>query len=163
MSVPENFRAAVVPNMRAQHVITNRTLSALAPDEVAIKITATAINPADWKFRDLDSFIPAYPAILGSDAAGEVVALGSDVSDFAVGDRVFFQGTIGEGYQSSTLQQYCKMPVSLLSRTPDNISDEQAAGIQLATMAVVCGLYDSTVSSFLENLILPSELWKGIC
>lgn len=146
MSVPENFKAAVVPVARAQHIVTNRTLSALAPDEVAIKITATAINPADWKFRDLDSFIPVYPAILGSDAAGEVAALGSDVSGFAVGERVFFQGTIEEGYQSSTLQQYCKMPASLLSKTPSNITDEQAAGVQLATMAVVCGLYDSTVS-----------------
>lgn len=146
MPVPKTFRAAVVPNAGAQHIVVDRSLSALAPDEVGIKVTATAINPADWKFRDTNSFIPGYPAVLGSDAAGEIAAVGADVSGFTVGDRVFFQGITAEGNQSSTFQQYCKMPVSLISRTPGNTSDEEAAVVQLATMAAVTAYYDGTVS-----------------
>lgn len=146
MSLPTSFKAAVVPHAKAQHAVTERSLSALAADEVAVRVTATAINPADWKFRDQDAFIPEYPAVVGTDAAGEVVAVGADVRNFVVGERVFFQGTLEKGYPSSTFQQYCKMPASLLARTPSAISDEQAAGIQLATMAVVTGFYDSTVS-----------------
>lgn len=146
MVIPLAFKAGVIPHAKAQHVVTERSLSPLAVDEVAIRITATAINPADWKFRDLDACIPEYPAVLGSDAAGEIVALGADVGEFTIGERVFFQGMVEKGYQSATFQQYCKMPASLLARTPDEISDEQAAGIQLATMAVVTGFYDTTVS-----------------
>lgn len=70
-----------------------------------------------------------------------MAALGPDVSGFAVGDRVFFQGIIGE-YDSSTFQQYCKMPAALVSKTPANINDDQAAGISLTAMAAVTAFYD---------------------
>lgn len=125
----------------AQNVVSDRSLAPLESGEVAIKITATAINPVDWKMRDHKAFINSYPAILGSDAAGTIAAIGPDVSGFSIGDRVFFQGIIGK-YDSSTFQQYCKMPAVLVSKTPSNISDEQAAGIGLATMAVVTAFYD---------------------
>jgi hypothetical protein len=54
---------------------------------------------------------------------------------------VFFQGIISN-YDSSTFQQYCKMPAELVSKTPDSISDDEAAGIMLATMAVVIAFYN---------------------
>ncbi|PYI11008.1 putative alcohol dehydrogenase [Aspergillus sclerotiicarbonarius CBS 121057] len=141
MSFPQSFKAAIVPEPKAQNVISDRTLAPLSDDEIVIEISATAVNPVDWKMRDYNAFITQYPAVLGSDAAGRVVAVGPAVSEFAIGDRVFFQGIIGT-YDSSTFQQYCKMPASLVAKTPDNISDEQAAGISLATMAAVTAFYD---------------------
>lgn len=143
MAVPETFKAAVVPSPGAQHEVTDRSLSDLAAGEVAIKITATAINPVDWKIRDYKVFIDKFPAVLGSDAAGEVAAVGPEVTGFSVGDRVFFQGIIGN-YDASTFQQYCKMPAALLARTPARITDDQAAGIMLASVAVLTGFYDTT-------------------
>ncbi|KAI1848254.1 hypothetical protein JX266_005967 [Neoarthrinium moseri] len=145
MSVPKTFKAAVVPEPGAQHVTSERSLGPLQPSEVAIKITATAINPVDWKIRDYKVFIKDYPAVLGSDAAGEIAAVGSEVSNFAVGDRVFFQGIIGN-YDASTFQQYCKMPAALVAKTPKNISDDEAGGVSLATVAVVTGFYDKSGS-----------------
>ncbi|CAI7595108.1 unnamed protein product [Penicillium pancosmium] len=141
--IPTSFKAAVVPEPFAQHKIEERSLQPLQPSHVAIKITATAINPVDWKIRDYNAFIKEYPAVLGSDAAGEVVAVGSEVTNLKVGGRVFFQGIIGN-YDASTFQQYCSMPAELVSQTPSNITDDQAAGISLATMAVVAGFYDQT-------------------
>ncbi|OJJ37000.1 hypothetical protein ASPWEDRAFT_38640 [Aspergillus wentii DTO 134E9] len=141
MPVPEKFPAAVVPKPRAQNIISERTLQPLKPGEVAIKITATAINPVDWKMRDYDAFISEYPAVLGSDAAGVIVDTAPDVSSHDVGDRVFFQGIVGN-YDSSTFQQYCKMPAVLVSKTPNCITDEQAAGVSLATVAAVTAFYD---------------------
>ncbi|PWY80862.1 GroES-like protein [Aspergillus sclerotioniger CBS 115572] len=143
MSLPTTFKAAVVPEPHAQHTIADRCLPALESNQVAIKITATAVNPVDWKIRDYNVFLKEYPAVLGSDAAGEIVATGSNVSTHAVGDRVFFQGIIGN-YPASTFQQYCIMPAELVSKTPANISDDQAAGISLASIAVVTGFYDQT-------------------
>ncbi|EMD60598.1 hypothetical protein GGP41_000910 [Bipolaris sorokiniana] len=140
MSLPSTFQGAEVPEPKAQLAIAQRSLSDLKPNEVGIKITATAINPVDYKIRDYAVFIQKYPAVLGSDAAGVVAAVGSEVKDLQIGERVFFQGIIGN-YESSTFQQYCKMPAELLSKTPDNISDEEAAGIMLTTVAVTTAFY----------------------
>lgn len=143
MASPSTFKAALLHEGSSNHTITERSLAALGADEVQIKITATAINPVDWKIRDTGFFLKTFPAVLGSDAAGEIAAVGSKVSNFTVGDRVFFQGIVGN-YDASTFQQYCKMPAALVAKTPDSISDDQAAGISLATIAAVTGLYDKT-------------------
>lgn len=143
MAVPETHKAAVVPEPGAKTVVADRSLPALSSGEVAIKITATAINPVDWKIRDYKVFIERYPAVLGSDAAGSIAAVGPDVTGWAVGDRVFFQGIIGN-YDASTFQQYCKMPASLVAKTPPRITDDEAAGIMLATIAVTTAYYDKT-------------------
>lgn len=145
MSVPPTFKAATFAFPGAQYNVTDVSLPALEPGEVAIKVTATAINPVDWKVRKWGVFMPGYPAILGSDAAGEIAAVGPGVEGLEVGTRVFFQGIIGK-YESSTFQQYTKMPAALVSKTPSNISDEQAAGVHLGTVAAVASLYDKSVS-----------------
>ena len=58
------------------------------PDEVVIKNSALAINPVDWKIQDYGMFIQNYPNILGTDVAGEVHEVGSDVKNFKKGDKV---------------------------------------------------------------------------
>ncbi|KAH7407256.1 putative alcohol dehydrogenase [Cadophora sp. MPI-SDFR-AT-0126] len=140
MSSPTNFTAAVLLSPKARHTIQTRSLPELKPGEVGIKIDATAINPVDWKMRDYDLFLPGYPTILGSDASGTIVSLGSSVANFSIGDRVFFQGILGTP-QSSTFQQYCVMPSSLIAPIPSNTSFEAAAGVSLATMAVAIAFY----------------------
>lgn len=144
MSVPPTFKAATFAAPGAPHIIADVSLPALDSGEVAIKVTASAINPVDWKVRENGVFLPGYPAMLGSDAAGEIAALGPDVEGLEVGTKVFFQGIIGK-YESSTFQQYTKMPAVLVSKTPSNISDDQAAGVHLGTVAAVASLYDKSV------------------
>jgi NADPH:quinone reductase-like Zn-dependent oxidoreductase len=77
--------------------------------------------------------------VLGSDAAGVVEVAGAQ-SGFEAGERVFFQGIIGE-LSGSTFQEKALMPAELVSRTPSNVSDEEAAGVSLAAMAVLAGFY----------------------
>lgn len=79
----------------------------LEADEVLIQVAAVAINPSEWKvgrdrthsreehlklttlqFQDF-AYLPVdYPHVLGSDAAGTVVQVGSGVTRFKTGDRV---------------------------------------------------------------------------
>ncbi len=75
--------------------LTDRTLGDPGPGEVKVRMRASAIN-----FRDLSIItdpVPRgikFPCIPNSDAAGEVVAIGDDVTSVAAGDRVascFFQ------------------------------------------------------------------------
>lgn len=88
-------------------------------------------------------FITEYPAVLGSDAAGEVVEVGKKVEHLTVGERVFFQGIIGQ-YDSSTFQQYAKIPAALVAKTPRKVTDEQAASFWVGGMVVTTGLYHKT-------------------
>ncbi|VUC34028.1 unnamed protein product [Clonostachys rosea] len=143
MPVPSTFKAAFVPGVGEAPSVSERSLAPLNPGEIAVKITATAINPVDWKIRDYGFFIKEWPTILGTDGAGEVVALGPETSRFAIGDRVFFQGILGNK-DSSTFQQYSKIPEALASKTPQNITDEEAAGISVTTVCDTVGFYDKT-------------------
>ena len=55
------------------------------PGEVLIQNVAVASNPKDWKYPSWD---PEYANIEGSDAAGIIVAVGEDVTEFKGGERV---------------------------------------------------------------------------
>ena len=59
-----------------------------AADEVVIKNAAVAINPVDWKMQREAIFSFVYATILGHDVAGEVVEVGSAVTNVKKGDRV---------------------------------------------------------------------------
>lgn len=108
-----------------------------------VRVSRAVTDSLMQKIRDYGIFISQWPAILGSDAAGQVVVVGAEVKHLAIGDRVFFQGIIGN-YDCSTFQQYCKIPAALAGKIPTNISDDEASGIALATVAAVTGAYDKT-------------------
>jgi NADPH:quinone reductase-like Zn-dependent oxidoreductase len=58
------------------------------PDEVVFKVKAAALNYNDiWGMRGQPVAVP-LPHVSGSDAAGEVIAVGEDVKNFKVGDKV---------------------------------------------------------------------------
>jgi NADPH:quinone reductase-like Zn-dependent oxidoreductase len=60
--------------------------------ELVIKVKAAGVNPADYKIRSgamaNPQATPNFPLVLGVEAAGVVVAVGSDVEGFAQGDDV---------------------------------------------------------------------------
>ncbi|UZJ52429.1 hypothetical protein CBS101457_001749 [Exobasidium rhododendri] len=137
---PTKHRAAFVGKGTKAQVLERDTPKP-KDDEVLIKVTSTAINPVDWKIRDWAFYVKEWPTILGSDAAGVVVDLGKGVKgDYKVGDRVFFQGIIGV-QDHSTFQEYITMPAELIGHTPESITDDEAAGVSLACMAVIAAFY----------------------
>ncbi|HEY6925444.1 MAG TPA: alcohol dehydrogenase catalytic domain-containing protein, partial [Steroidobacteraceae bacterium] len=59
------------------------------PEQLLVRIAATALNPFDWKVADgiMEGAMPAvFPLILGQDAAGTVSAVGNNVTRFKSGD-----------------------------------------------------------------------------
>jgi NADPH:quinone reductase-like Zn-dependent oxidoreductase len=59
--------------------------------QIKVRVAGASINPIDWKIREgsARARMPLeLPAILGRDASGEVLAIGSGVTRFRVGDRV---------------------------------------------------------------------------
>lgn len=140
MSSSTSHRAAILTAAGAKLEVLRRTTPSLAADEILVKITATAINPVDWKLRGFLSDFLEFPTPLGSDAAGEVVKVSEGVRHLAVGDRVFFQGILNKP-DATTFQEYCKVPASLVGKTPHSLTDEQVAGVSLACIAATTAFY----------------------
>ena len=95
-----------------------------APDQLLVRVRASALNRADTMQR-----IGAYPPppgesdILGLELAGEVEAVGSAVQSFAPGDRVF--GLVGSGgyAEKAVIEARMAMPI------PEGWSFSQAAAV----------------------------------
>lgn len=100
--------------------------------EVLLKIEASAVNPFDLIIRQgyAAQFIPLeLPAILGNDAAGTVVKLGTGVTGIAVGDRVIADfAHNGRGAHA----EYGVVPVTAIAGLPDNLTFEQGATLPKA-------------------------------
>ena len=104
------------------------------PDRVLVRVEAMSINAYDWHmvaaspaFVRLVGFgfaRPKYP-IPGRDFAGTVVAAGADVSDLAVGDRVF-------GSHPGTAAEYVAAKPANLATIPDGVSFASAASVPMA-------------------------------
>ena len=67
-------------------------IPAPGPHDLLVRVHAASVNPVDTKIRRFSPTQDGEPRILGFDAAGTVVAIGSEVSRFAAGDDVFYAG-----------------------------------------------------------------------
>ncbi|KAF3762609.1 GroES-like protein [Cryphonectria parasitica EP155] len=123
------------------------SVDGLADDEIIIKNKAVAINPVDWKIQSFppgnNRFNIKYPAILGEDVAGEVLYVGSSVSQFKKGDRVLAYALgLGSGdTEKSGFQLYVKLKAIVASKIPDNIDYESAVVLPLSISTAAAGLY----------------------
>lgn len=95
------------------------------PGEARIRHTAIGLNFIDTYHRS--GLYPApLPSGLGSEAAGIVDAVGTDVSEVRIGDRVAYTGRPADSYS-----EYRNFPVDRLVPLPDGVSDEQGAALLL--------------------------------
>src|SRR5258707_520506 len=81
------------------------------PGQVVVAIKAAGVNPVDTYIRAGQyAALPPLPYTPGADAAGIVEAVGSDVHDFARGDRVYISGTsAGRAYGSYAEKALCAL------------------------------------------------------
>jgi len=129
------MRAIVHDRYGSPNVLEIRDVAIPAPaaGEVLVRVTAASLHPLDWHFTTGRPYFmrlryglrrPKQP-ILGADVAGRIVALGEDVTDVAVGDRL-------AGVASGSFAEYAIARASRLAVVPDALTDEEAAAIPLA-------------------------------
>jgi NADPH:quinone reductase-like Zn-dependent oxidoreductase len=116
------------------------TLRPPGADEVLVQVAAASINPVDWKARngDLKMLVGSkFPRAMGTDFAGTVEAVGSEVSRFKPGDAV-----IGAVSMKASGAFAPKVITSqkLVVKKPDNLSFEQAAALPIAGVTAWCAL-----------------------
>ncbi|MEM7670214.1 MAG: NADP-dependent oxidoreductase, partial [Pseudomonadota bacterium] len=105
------------------------------PDEVLLDVHAAGVNPLDWKIRSgaLAEGIPLpLPFILGWDVAGTVLATGSDVGDFEMGDKVF--GMIPMGAPGA-YADYATAPANAMAKAKTDLPIEVLAAIPVVGLA----------------------------
>ncbi|WP_022826345.1 NADP-dependent oxidoreductase [Hymenobacter norwichensis] len=114
-----------------------------AADELLIQVVASGVNPVDWVVREGgNDALRAYlrlPMTLGWDAAGVVVAMGSAVTGFEIGDAVYGEPNFpGDG----SYAEYCAAKASQFAHKPASLSFLEAAGVPLAGLTAWTALFE---------------------
>ncbi|WP_417346724.1 zinc-binding alcohol dehydrogenase family protein [Ferrimonas sp.] len=111
-------------------------------EDLLVKVRAISVNPVDTKVRQraggVEQVNDGYK-ILGWDAAGEVVAIGDKVTDFKVGDQVWYAGDLTRAGSNA---EYQLVEQKIVGRKPANLSFAQAAALPLTTITAWELLFD---------------------
>jgi NADPH2:quinone reductase len=106
-----------------QLVLEERDPVPLDAGAVRIGVTACGVNFVDvLMVQGLYQLKPALPFVPGSEIAGVITEVGSDVTTFRVGDRVFATTGLSGGFAGEVV-----LPASRVIPTPDGVTDGQAA------------------------------------
>jgi NADPH2:quinone reductase len=97
------------------------------PGQALVKLAAIGVNFIDIYFRT-GLYKASLPLALGQEGAGTVEAVGIDVSEVAVGDRVAWAGPRG------SYAEYALVPAESLVKIPDALDDRTAAAAMLQGM-----------------------------
>lgn len=100
------------------------------PKEIRLRQHAVGLNYIDVYHRSGVYKLASFPAVIGMEGAGEVTAIGAEVYDLRVGDRVAYAGVLGGYAEERTIA------ADRVVKLPDAISYETAAAMMLQGMTV---------------------------
>ena len=113
----------------------------ISPSQVLVRMTAVAVNPVDTYIRNGANYweLP-MPFVVGCDLAGVVEAVGTEVTRFVPGDRVWCtnQGLMG---RQGTFAEFCAVDECWLYPTPEQVADEEVAACALVGVTAHLGLF----------------------
>ncbi|HEY7282317.1 MAG TPA: NADP-dependent oxidoreductase [Actinomycetota bacterium] len=130
-----SIRALVLQGFDQEPVVADIPSPEPKEGEVLVRVAAASINfydvfVANGAAKAYMSY--EFPAVLGSDVAGVVEAVGRGVEGFAAGDRVFgrlgFKGAIHDG----TIAELASPMATDLAHSPDGLRDEQGGSLGVA-------------------------------
>ncbi|HUS96318.1 MAG TPA: NAD(P)-dependent alcohol dehydrogenase [Hyphomicrobiaceae bacterium] len=130
--------------------LAEQALPQPGPGQVLVKVHASAINYRDLStIEDPVSRNLPYPTVPNSDAAGEIVAIGSGVEGFKIGDRViscFFQDWLDGpitaqamasalgGARQGVLAEFVALSASGVIPMPEHLNWQEAATLPVAAL-----------------------------
>src|ERR1700744_3095286 len=112
------------------------------PRDIFVAVRAAGLNPVDFKFRQGKLRVilrPELPFVLGNELAGEVIAVGSDVRRFHIGDRVFAR--VAKDRAGAFAEQACVCEAHAASM-PRDLDFTDAAAVPLAALTALQALRD---------------------
>jgi NADPH:quinone reductase-like Zn-dependent oxidoreductase len=112
------------------------------PRDILVAVRAAGLNPVDFKFRQgkLRAILrPKLPFVLGNELAGEVIAIGSEVKRFRVGDHVFAR--VAKERAGAFAEQAC-VDEDHAAHMPRGLDFTAAAAVPLAALTALQALRD---------------------
>jgi NADPH2:quinone reductase len=143
MTTTLSMQAAVLDNYNAPFRVGPVARPAPEAGQVLVRIKASGVNPLDTKIYAGEAAHARHtlPAILGTDLAGIVEAVGPSVTAFRRGDEVYgLTGGVG-GLQGS-LAEYAAVDADLLAPKPANLTMREAAALPLIVITAWEDLVD---------------------
>jgi len=145
-----------------QLAITELPQPSVGPGDVLVKVAACGICGSDVHGYDGSSGRRIPPLVMGHEAAGEVVEIGTRVTQFEVGDRVTFDSTVycgacifcqrgevnlcdsrmvlgvscGDYRRHGAFAEYVVVPERIVYQLPDDLPFEHAALVEAVSVAV---------------------------
>jgi NADPH:quinone reductase-like Zn-dependent oxidoreductase len=108
-------------------------------DEALVRVEAAGVNPYDWMTREGEGADVTFPWIPGWDVSGVVEAVGTDVSNIAIGDDVF--GMLSD--ERGTYAEYVSVPATDLVSKPPAVSHTTAAAVPMVGLTAWQALFDA--------------------
>jgi NADPH:quinone reductase-like Zn-dependent oxidoreductase len=114
-------------------------------DEALVKVLAVSVNAADWHAlrgkplfsRTTLGWLRPKHQLLGVDIAGQVEAVGSDVTRYQPGDQIY-ANLLDHGYGG--FADYVAVPAEVMALKPANLSFAEAAAVPMAAVTALQGL-----------------------
>ncbi|THV06946.1 GroES-like protein, partial [Dendrothele bispora CBS 962.96] len=132
-------KALVLDSPKGSFVVSTRPIPKPATGELLVKVQAVGLNPVDWKIQEYDVYVKDYPAVLGTDIAGDVEEIGEGVQGWKKGDKIYFQGWYANDY--AAFQQYTLISADLAGKIPERYSYSQVASVSVSFNCAAFGLF----------------------
>lgn len=114
--------------------LTEMPAPKVGPGWVLIAVERAAVNPVDWKLMagGLDAMMDVvFPVTPGWDVSGVVEAVGPDVPEFSVGDRVASYAR-KDYVHGGTYAEHVAVPATSVAKVPESVDLATSAGLPLA-------------------------------
>lgn len=140
--------------------VVERSKPSPSDHDVLVKVYSASVNPKDWKLNRSYAHLVTplgnkiLPPIFGDDLAGEVVAIGKKVNNFAIGDRVF---GMDMRLRTASLAEYAVINTRRLAHLPNVIEYHDAAGVPLAGQTALQGLRQGGATTGSSVLIIGAS------
>jgi NADPH:quinone reductase-like Zn-dependent oxidoreductase len=122
------------------------------PGEILVDIHAASLNAADYKVRLGGSgYDVKFPHILGRDFSGVVGAVGTGVTDLAVGDAVF--GVTDQGIEGAYAEKIA-IKAAIVARKPARLGHAEAAALGLTSLTALWAIEDTAQLKAGETILI---------
>lgn len=107
--------------------------------DLLVKVNAVSVNPVDVGVRKSGHMVLKTPKVIGWDACGVVEEVGSKVSLFKQGDRVFYAGSF---IRSGSDSEYQLVDERIVGHAPKTLKDNEAAAMPLTSLTAYEALFE---------------------
>ena len=107
--------------------------------DLLVEVKAVSVNPVDYKIRSSTPPADGDWKVLGWDAAGIVREVGPDVTQFELGDEVYYAGSL---IRSGTNAQFHLVDARIVGRKPASLDWAEAAALPLTTLTAWEAMFD---------------------